>query len=72
MDRTDWPTDIVTLLLPKAMLEKRKTDIPQLSKFKADLEKALEAETEFEKIIDSPLYPVYSVHIVAKQKNPKH
>ena len=59
VDRSDWPTWIVRLLLSDKSLEKRKREIPKLKRCKTYLEKSLEEKIEFLKIIDSPLWPVY-------------
>ena len=61
VDRLDWPSGIIKLLLPEAMLERRRQEIPQAPKIRTELEKAFGEEVRFEKIIDSPLYPVYFV-----------
>jgi len=59
VDRSDWPTWIVRLLLSNKSLEKRKREIPKLKSCKTYLEERLEEKFEFLKFIDSPLWPVY-------------
>lgn len=59
VDRSDWPTWIVKLLLSDKSLEKRKREIPKLKRCKTYLEERVEEKFEFLKFIDSPLWPVY-------------
>ena len=59
VDRSDWPTWIVRLLLSDKSLEKRKREITKLKRCKTYLEERSEEKFEFLKFIDSPLWPVY-------------
>jgi hypothetical protein len=59
VDRSDWPTWIVKILLKRKSLEERKHEVTKLKRTERYLQKTLNKKIEFMKIIDSPMQPVY-------------
>jgi len=63
VDRCDWPSGLVRILVPEARLRKREKEISKVHRFEAYLGRALGAKTYTKKVFESPLYPVYLVEL---------
>ena len=59
VDRSDWPTWIVSILLSEKTLMERKLNISKIKKLKKYLSKTWKEKIKFIKIISSPSQPVY-------------
>jgi hypothetical protein len=67
VDAPDWPPGIITSLLLDKILEKRAKKIPMLQRFEKSFEIKFGNEIRLLKIIDSPLYPIYSIKIIPQK-----
>jgi hypothetical protein len=63
VDREDWPSWIMSYLLPDIILEKRKRALPKISRLSRFFIEEFNLHISHKKIFSSKLYPVYKVMI---------